>query len=80
MAAGRTYEEIVTDFIERYKVKPGITGLAQVSGLRGNTFTEQDIEQRFQYDIAYISNWSLALETLIILKTLSSGFWGKNAF
>lgn len=80
MAAGRTYEDIVADFIERYKVKPGITGLAQVSGLRGNTFTEQDIEQRFQYDIAYISNWSLALETLIILKTLSSGFWGKNAF
>jgi polysaccharide biosynthesis protein PslA len=80
MAAGRTYEDIVTDFGERYKVKPGLTGFAQISGLRGNTFTEEDVRQRFQHDIEYITHWSLALEFWIIFKTFSNGFWGKNVF
>lgn len=80
MAAGRIYEDIVTDFGERYKVKPGLTGFAQISGLRGNTFTEEDVRQRFQHDIEYITHWSLALEFWIILKTFSNGFWGKNVF
>jgi exopolysaccharide biosynthesis polyprenyl glycosylphosphotransferase len=79
-AGGRTYEEIINDFGERYKVKPGLTGLAQVSGLRGNTFTEEDIRRRFQYDIAYVTGWSLALELWIIAKTFTNGFWGRNAF
>jgi exopolysaccharide biosynthesis polyprenyl glycosylphosphotransferase len=80
MAAGRTYEDIVADFGERYKVKPGLTGFAQISGLRGNTFTEEDVRQRFQHDIEYITHWSLALELWIIIKTFSNGFWGKNVF
>jgi exopolysaccharide biosynthesis polyprenyl glycosylphosphotransferase len=79
-AAGRTYEDIVMDFADRYKVKPGLTGFAQISGLRGNTFTEEDVLQRFRYDIDYIANWSLALEFWIIIKTFSNGFWGRNAF
>jgi len=79
-AGERLYEQVVSDFGERYKVKPGITGWAQVSGLRGNTFTESMLVQRFQYDVEYISNWSLSLEILIILKTLFGGFGGKNAF
>jgi putative colanic acid biosynthesis UDP-glucose lipid carrier transferase len=68
------------DFADRYKVKPGLTGFAQISGLRGNTFTEEDVLQRFRYDIDYIANWSLTLEFWIIIKTFSNGFWGRNAF
>lgn len=79
-AGDRLYEQVVNDFGERYKVKPGITGWAQVSGLRGNTFTEGLLQQRFRYDVEYISNWSLSLEILIILKTVFGGFGGKNAF
>lgn len=80
MAGSRTYEEIVPDFDDRYKVKPGLTGFAQVSGLRGNTFTEEDLLRRFEYDLDYISHWSLPFEFWIIARTFINGFWGKNAF
>lgn len=79
-AGDRTYEAIVQDFVERYKVRPGITGWAQVNGLRGNTFTEEHLTERFSYDIQYIQNWSLELDLWIVLKTVLGGFGGKNAF
>lgn len=79
-AGERVYEEVVADFMERYKVRPGITGWAQVSGLRGNTFTEGHLTQRFAYDIEYIRNWSFELDLWIIMKTVVGGFRGKNAF
>ena len=79
-AGERVYEEVITDFGERYAVKPGITGWAQVSGLRGNTFDERLLVTRYEYDMEYIRHWSLSLEILIILKTLFNGFGGKNAF
>jgi len=79
-AGERTYEDVITDFGDRYAVKPGITGWAQVSGLRGNTFNEGQLIRRFEHDIEYIHNWSLSFEILIILKTVFGGFGGKNAF
>ena len=79
-AGERTYEDVISDFSERYVVKPGITGWAQVSGLRGNTFNEGLLVRRFEHDIEYIDNWSLSFEILIILKTVLGGFGGKNAF
>jgi len=79
-AGDRIYESVVVDFVERYKVRPGITGWAQVNGLRGNTFTEEHLTERFSYDIQYIQNWSLELDAWIVFKTVLGGFGGKNAF
>ena len=79
-AGERVYEDVVADFMERYKVRPGITGWAQVNGLRGNTFTEGHLTRRFAYDIQYIRNWSLELDLWIVLKTVWGGFGGHNAF
>ena len=79
-AGDQIYEDVVADFMERYKVRPGITGWAQVNGLRGNTFTEQHLTQRFAYDIQYIRNWSPELDIWIVIKTVLGGFGGKNAF
>lgn len=79
-AGDRIYEDVVADFMERYKVRPGITGWAQVNGLRGNTFTEDDLTRRFASDVEYIRNWSFELDLWIVLKTVWGGFWGKNAF
>ena len=80
MAGRRVYEAVVADFVERYKVRPGITGWAQVNGLRGSTFTEQALIERFTHDIEYLRNWSLELDLWIVLKTILGGFGGKNAF
>lgn len=79
-AGERTYEKVVVDFAERYKVRPGITGWAQVNGLRGNTFTEESLTERFSYDVQYIQNWSLELDLWIVLRTVLGGFGGRNAF
>jgi len=79
-AGERVYEAVVDDFMERYKVRPGITGWAQVNGLRGNTFTEGHLTERFDYDIRYIQNWSLELDIWIVIRTILGGFGGKNAF
>lgn len=79
-AGGRTYEDVVDDFMERYKLRPGITGWAQVNGLRGNTFTESHLTSRFAYDLQYIRNWSFSLDVLIVIRTVVGGFGGENAF
>ncbi len=79
-AGGRIYEDVIESFADRYAVKPGLTGWAQVNGLRGNTFSEQDLIDRFKYDMEYIKDWSLKLDILIIARTMVQGFAGKNAF
>lgn len=79
-AAGRYYEDIIPNFMDRYAVRPGLTGLAQVNGWRGNTFTEDDIKGRFDCDMYYIKHWSLWMDVVIVLRTMVMGFTGKNAF
>ncbi|HEX6706036.1 MAG TPA: exopolysaccharide biosynthesis polyprenyl glycosylphosphotransferase [Albitalea sp.] len=79
-AGGRIYEDVVADFMERYKMLPGITGWAQVNGLRGNTFTENHLTRRFAFDIQYMRNWSFELDLWIVIKTVWGGFGGSNAF
>jgi polysaccharide biosynthesis protein PslA len=79
-AGERFYEEVLPDFMERYTTRPGITGLAQVNGFRGNTFTESHLIDRFASDLDYIKNWSLELDLWIVLKTIKGGFGGNNAF
>jgi exopolysaccharide biosynthesis polyprenyl glycosylphosphotransferase len=60
----------------RHKVKSGITGWAQVNGLRGQT----SIEKRIEYDLYYIENWSLLLDVKILVRTALGGFLSKNAY
>lgn len=79
-AAGRLYDEIVDDYAKRHRVKPGITGWAQINGWRGETDTEEKILKRVEYDLEYIENWSLSFDLKIILKTIFGGFSGKNAY
>ncbi len=79
-AAGQFYFDLVSEYASRHRVKPGITGWAQVSGWRGPTETVEQIENRVRYDLDYIDNWSLTLDMVILVKTAFVGFFGKNAF
>ncbi|HLS29335.1 MAG TPA: undecaprenyl-phosphate glucose phosphotransferase [Flavobacteriaceae bacterium] len=75
------YADRVDKFMVRHFVKPGITGLAQVSGYRGEVETETDIINRVKYDIFYIENWSLFLDIKIILQTIIRAIKGdKKAY
>lgn len=74
------YREHIPRYMLRHKVKPGITGWAQVNGFRGETDTLEKMEMRVQADLYYIENWSLWLDFKIILLTLFKGFVGKNAY
>ena len=65
-----TYRKLVKGYMVRHKVKPGITGLAQVSGARGETDTVEKMHRRIEFDLAYLRDWSLKLDLEIILKTV----------
>jgi Undecaprenyl-phosphate glucose phosphotransferase len=77
---GKTFFEAVNEYAARHRVKPGITGWAQVNGWRGPTETLEQVERRVEHDIYYIENWSLMLDFVIVLKTVLVGFFGRNAF
>ena len=64
----------------RHKVKPGITGWAQVNGWRGDTDSVDKLEGRVRHDIYYIENWSIRLEIKIAIKTLLVVLKGTNAY
>ncbi len=78
-AAGALYQDVVNGYFARHKVKPGITGWAQINGWRGETDTSEKIENRVKYDLEYIDNWSLLFDLYIILKTPFSLLSGANA-
>ena len=80
LAHNEYYKELVESYMQRHKVKPGITGWAQVSGYRGETDTLNKMQRRVEYDLWYIENWSLWLDLKIIMLTLWKGFVNKNAF
>jgi Undecaprenyl-phosphate glucose phosphotransferase len=80
MVEGRPIFEAVNEYAGRHRVKPGITGWAQVNGWRGPTHTLAQIERRVEHDIYYIENWSLMLDAVILIKTIFVGFFGKNVF
>jgi putative colanic acid biosynthesis UDP-glucose lipid carrier transferase len=73
------YKELVPGYMRRHKVKPGITGWAQVNGFRGETDTLQKMEQRVAHDLFYIENISLWFDLKIIVLTLFKGFVHRNA-
>src|SRR5262249_56918607 len=70
VAHNEQYAKIVDDYLSRHRVKPGITGWAQVNGLRGETDTLDKMRQRVEHDLAYLRNWSLQLDLQIVLKTI----------
>ena len=72
------YANKVDKFMVRHFVKPGITGLAQVSGYRGEVETDKDIIGRVKYDIFYIENWSLLLDLKIIIQTIFKAIKGDE--
>ncbi|HDS5237388.1 TPA: undecaprenyl-phosphate glucose phosphotransferase [Klebsiella aerogenes] len=80
VAHNEQYRVLVENYMIRHKVKPGITGLAQINGFRGETDTLDKMEKRIQYDLAYIQSWSLFLDLKIVFLTFFRGFVGKNAF
>lgn len=80
LAHNEYYKDLVESYMQRHKVKPGITGWAQVCGYRGETDTLEKMQKRVQMDIWYICNWSLILDVKIIFMTPIKGFINRNAF
>jgi polysaccharide biosynthesis protein PslA len=74
------YFDAVKGYAARHRVKPGITGLAQVRGLRGEIATVERARKRVEYDIYYIENWSPLLDSRIVLETFAKLAWDKNAY
>ncbi|MTI12913.1 undecaprenyl-phosphate glucose phosphotransferase [Sansalvadorimonas verongulae] len=74
------YKDMVESYMKRHKVKPGITGLAQVRGYRGETDTLEKMQKRVECDLEYMSRWSLWLDVKIIFLTVFKGFVGKTAY
>ena len=79
-AAGGLYDEVVDGYFARHKVKPGITGWAQINGWRGETDTLEKIEQRVKHDLDYIDRWSMALDLYILAKTPFALLKNENAY
>lgn len=74
------YQDAVKYYDARHRVKPGITGWAQINGWRGETDTVEQIRKRVEHDLYYIEHWSIAFDLKIILRTALGGFAGRNAF
>ncbi len=80
VAHNEQYRKLIKGYMLRHKVKPGITGWAQVNGLRGETATLDKMQARIAYDLDYLRNWSLWLDLWIILKTVKVVLTRENAF
>ena len=74
------YRQLIKGYMLRHKVKPGISGWAQINGWRGETDTLDKMEKRVEFDMEYIQNWSLWMDLKILFLTVFRGFGGKNAY
>jgi putative colanic acid biosynthesis UDP-glucose lipid carrier transferase len=74
------YKELIPHYMLRHKVKPGITGWAQVNGFRGETETVDKMKARVDHDLVYLESWSVWLDIKIVLMTVLKGFFGRNAY
>ncbi len=74
-AGNRIYAEVMHDYMLRYRVKPGMTGWAQVNGWRGNTDTEEKLRKRVEFDFKYIENWSMLRDIKILMMTIPSALF-----
>jgi putative colanic acid biosynthesis UDP-glucose lipid carrier transferase len=81
MLVGRdTYSDAVQDYAARHRIKPGITGLAQINGMRGGIHEIVKARRGVDLDMAYVENWSLALDIRIMLRTIFAGMFGPKVF
>ena len=79
-AGDRLFGEVVASYAARHKVKPGLTGWAQVCGWRGETDTEEKLVKRLEHDLYYIENWSLLFDLYILVRTVATVLTQKNAY
>ena len=80
VAHNELYRQVIKAYMVRHKVKPGITGWAQVNGLRGETDTIEKMQSRVEYDLEYLRNWTLRLDLQIIARSIRFLFFDKRAF
>jgi Undecaprenyl-phosphate glucose phosphotransferase len=80
LAHNDQYAALIGGYLGRHRVQPGITGWAQVNGLRGETDTLEKMQRRIDYDLAYIENWSLLLDLKILVRTVLFCFSSRNAY
>lgn len=80
VAHNEEYREKIDGYMIRHKVKPGITGLAQVNGFRGETETDEKMEARVEHDLEYLRHWSVQLDLAIIVKTVIVVWTDRNAY
>jgi lipopolysaccharide/colanic/teichoic acid biosynthesis glycosyltransferase len=78
-AAGISYALAISEYPIRHRVKPGITGWAQVNGWRGETTTIEQIQRRVDHDLYYVENWSLSFDLLILGRTVFAVLSRANA-
>jgi len=78
VAHNEEYRKLITYYMLRHKVKPGITGWAQINGFRGETDTLDKMEGRIDHDLEYIRNWSLWMDVRIVFLTVFKGFVGSH--
>jgi len=80
VAHNEQYRQLIKAYMVRHKVKPGITGWAQVNGHRGETDTIEKMQARVEYDLEYLRNWSLGLDLQIIVRTIRLVFFDRHAY
>ncbi|MGO3127126.1 MAG: undecaprenyl-phosphate glucose phosphotransferase [Luteimonas sp.] len=80
IAHNHLYRDQVDEYMQRHRVKPGITGWAQVNGFRGETDTLDKMVSRVEYDLYYLQHWSLAFDLRIVFLTIFKGFINRNAY
>ena len=80
IAHNETYRKLIKGYMVRHKVRPGITGWAQVNGLRGETETVEKMAARIRYDLDYLRNWSLGLDLYILFRTVALVIRDRNAY
>ncbi len=80
VAHNEIYRDLVEKYMSRHKIKPGITGWAQVNGYRGETDTVDKMRRRVEHDLYYIENWSLGLDCKIIVRTIIEVLRDPNAY
>jgi lipopolysaccharide/colanic/teichoic acid biosynthesis glycosyltransferase len=79
-AGDRLFSDVVSHYAARHKVKPGMTGWAQVHGWRGETDTEEKLLKRLEHDLYYIENWSVLLDLYVLGRTAITLIFQKSAY
>jgi len=77
---GELLDVAISDYLLRYSVKPGMTGWAQVNGIRGEVARREDLRKRIDYDLAYIRQWSVGFDLKILALTITREIFSRNAF